>query len=179
MDAEYEPSYCGGVPGTDDRPLGPDEYDIAGAVTGAVEAAALIGAHRVTDGDAVVALASSGLHANGYSLARHVFFDVTSWDVHRHVDELGRTLGEEMLEPTRIYDSKRVGSGSTLKGTQVVTLPIRGATDPPQWEPPVEQLDLDAAVRAIGSVKFPIPQNRSSTRSSATRESTVPSPFWP
>jgi phosphoribosylformylglycinamidine cyclo-ligase len=83
--------------------LGPDEYDIAGAVTGVVEADALLGADRVVDGDAVVALASSGLHANGYSLARHVFFDVAGWDVHRHVDELGRTLGEEMLEPTRIY----------------------------------------------------------------------------
>jgi phosphoribosylformylglycinamidine cyclo-ligase len=83
--------------------LAPDEYDIAGAVTGVVEADALLGADRVTDGDAVVALASSGLHANGYSLARHVFFDVEGWHVDRHVDELGRTLGEEMLEPTRIY----------------------------------------------------------------------------
>jgi phosphoribosylformylglycinamidine cyclo-ligase len=83
--------------------LAPDEYDIAGAVTGVVEADDLLGAHRVADGDAVVALASSGLHANGYSLARHVFFDVAGWDVHRDVEELGRTLGEEMLEPTRIY----------------------------------------------------------------------------
>lgn len=83
--------------------LAPDEYDIAGAVTGVVEADRLLGADRVEEGDAVVALASSGLHANGYSLARHVFFDVAGWDVDRHVDELGRTLGEEMLEPTRIY----------------------------------------------------------------------------
>ena len=83
--------------------LAPDEYDIAGAVTGVVEADDLLGAHRVADGDAVIALASSGLHANGYSLARHVFFDVAGWDVHRNVPELGRTLGEELLEPTRIY----------------------------------------------------------------------------
>jgi len=83
--------------------LAPDEYDIAGAVTGVVEADALLGAHRVASGDAVIALASSGLHANGYSLARHVFFDVAGWDLDRHVDELGRTLGEEMLKPTRIY----------------------------------------------------------------------------
>jgi phosphoribosylformylglycinamidine cyclo-ligase len=46
---------------------------------------------------------SSGLHANGYSLARHVFFTLARWDLHRNVDELGRTLGEELLEPTRIY----------------------------------------------------------------------------
>lgn len=83
--------------------LGPDEYDLAGATTGVVEADAVLGSHRVADGDAVVALASSGLHANGYSLARHVFFTVAGWSLERTVPELGRTLGEEMLEPTRIY----------------------------------------------------------------------------
>jgi phosphoribosylformylglycinamidine cyclo-ligase len=83
--------------------LGPDEYDVAGATTGVVEADDLLGPHRVRPGDAVLALASSGLHANGYSLARRVFFDHAGWDVHRHVDGLGRTLGEELLEPTRIY----------------------------------------------------------------------------
>jgi phosphoribosylformylglycinamidine cyclo-ligase len=83
--------------------LDPDEYDIAGATTGVVEADRLLGPHRVVAGDAVLALASSGLHSNGYSLARRVFFDHAGWDVHRHVDELGRMLGEELLEPTRIY----------------------------------------------------------------------------
>jgi phosphoribosylformylglycinamidine cyclo-ligase len=48
-------------------------------------------------------MASSGLHSNGYSLARHVFFATAAWDVHKQVPELGRTLGEELLEPTRIY----------------------------------------------------------------------------
>jgi phosphoribosylformylglycinamidine cyclo-ligase len=48
-------------------------------------------------------MASSGLHSNGYSLARHVLFGTAGWDVDRHVDALGRTLGEELLEPTRIY----------------------------------------------------------------------------
>jgi phosphoribosylformylglycinamidine cyclo-ligase len=83
--------------------LGPDEYDVAGATTGVVEADDLLGPHRVVVGDAVVALASSGLHSNGYSLARRVFFDHAGWDVDRYVDVLGRTLGDELLEPTRIY----------------------------------------------------------------------------
>jgi phosphoribosylformylglycinamidine cyclo-ligase len=83
--------------------LAPDEYDIAGATTGVVEADAVLGPHRVQAGDAVVALASSGLHSNGYSLARRVFFDHAGWSLERDVPELGRTLGEELLEPTRIY----------------------------------------------------------------------------
>ncbi len=83
--------------------LGADEYDLAGAGTGVVEADALLGAERVRAGDAVIAMASSGLHSNGYSLVRRVFFDLAGWDVHRHVDEFGRELGEELLEPTRIY----------------------------------------------------------------------------
>jgi phosphoribosylformylglycinamidine cyclo-ligase len=83
--------------------LAPDEYDVAGAGTGVVEADDLLGADRVRAGDVVVAMASSGLHSNGYSLARHVLFDRAGWDVDRDVPELGRTLGEELLEPTRIY----------------------------------------------------------------------------
>ena len=83
--------------------LGADEYDIAGAVTGVVEADDVLGAHRVVDGDAVVAMASSGLHSNGYSLARHTFFEVAGWSLDRDVPDFGRSLGEEMLEPTRIY----------------------------------------------------------------------------
>ncbi len=82
--------------------LGPNEYDVAGAVTGVVEADALLGPERVRAGDVVVALASSGLHSNGYSLVRKVL-DVAGWSYDRHVDELGRTVGEELLEPTRLY----------------------------------------------------------------------------
>jgi phosphoribosylformylglycinamidine cyclo-ligase len=83
--------------------LGPDEYDLAGAATGVVDEPDLLGPHRVGPGDVIVALGSSGLHSNGYSLARDVFFTRAGWDVHRHVAALGRTLGEELLEPTRIY----------------------------------------------------------------------------
>ncbi|MDO9377204.1 MAG: phosphoribosylformylglycinamidine cyclo-ligase [Nocardioidaceae bacterium] len=82
--------------------LGPDEYDVAGSTTGVVEAEKLLGAHRVQPGDAVVAMASSGLHANGYSLVRRVFDDA-GWELDRDVPELGRTLGEELLTPTRLY----------------------------------------------------------------------------
>ncbi len=81
----------------------PDVYDVAGAATGVVEADELLGPDRVAARDVVVAMASSGLHSNGYSLARHVLFRSAGWDVSRHVPELGRTVGEELLEPTRIY----------------------------------------------------------------------------
>ncbi|NSC22938.1 phosphoribosylformylglycinamidine cyclo-ligase [Streptomyces albus subsp. chlorinus] len=83
--------------------LGPDEYDVAGAGTGVVEADAVLGPERIRAGDAVVAMASSGLHSNGYSLVRHVVFDRAGWTLERQVPEFGRTLGEELLEPTKIY----------------------------------------------------------------------------
>jgi phosphoribosylformylglycinamidine cyclo-ligase len=80
-----------------------DAYDVAGAATGVVEAAHLLGPGRVRPGDVVLAMASSGLHANGYSLVRHVLLEQAGWSLDRDVPELGRTLGEELLEPTRIY----------------------------------------------------------------------------
>ncbi|MBZ4318029.1 phosphoribosylformylglycinamidine cyclo-ligase [Streptomyces huiliensis] len=83
--------------------LGADEFDVAGAGTGVVEADRLLGAERVRAGDVVIAMASSGLHSNGYSLVRHVLLDRAGWSLDREVPELGRTLGEELLEPTRIY----------------------------------------------------------------------------
>ena len=84
--------------------LGADEYDVAGAATGVVEADALLGPDRVEVGDVLVAMASSGLHSNGYSLVRAVVKHA-GWELDRHVAELGRTLGEELLEPTRVYAS--------------------------------------------------------------------------
>ncbi len=79
-----------------------EEYDIAGAATGVVEADALLGPDRVRAGDLVLALGSSGLHSNGYSLIRRVLAEA-GWQYDRQVPELGRSLGEELLEPTRIY----------------------------------------------------------------------------
>ncbi len=77
-----------------------DEYDLAGFTVGAAEQDALCGAHRVRDGDAVVALASSGVHANGFSLIRRIIAESGADLDHRFGDA---TLGETLLEPTRIY----------------------------------------------------------------------------
>ena len=83
--------------------LRPDEYDMAGATTGVVERAKILGPERVRPGDRVVALASSGLHSNGYSLVRHVLLTQGGLRLEAHIDELGRTLGEELLTPTKVY----------------------------------------------------------------------------
>jgi phosphoribosylformylglycinamidine cyclo-ligase len=83
--------------------LDAQEYDVAGAGTGVVEEDAVLGPQRVEVGDAVIAIASSGLHSNGYSLVRHVFFTMAGWALDRTVPELGRTLGEELLVPTHVY----------------------------------------------------------------------------
>ncbi|PRY41301.1 phosphoribosylformylglycinamidine cyclo-ligase [Umezawaea tangerina] len=83
--------------------MAPDEYDVAGAATGIVEADAVLGADKVRLDDVIIAMGSSGLHSNGYSLVRKVLLDNAGWDLSRHVDEFGRTVGEELLEPTTIY----------------------------------------------------------------------------
>ena len=82
--------------------MAPDEYDVAGAATGVVEADRVLGAEKVRAGDVLVALGSSGLHSNGYSLVRRVI-EHAGWDLEREVPEFGRTLGQELLEPTRLY----------------------------------------------------------------------------
>ncbi len=83
--------------------LGPGEYDIAGAGTGVVEASRLLGPALVQADDVIVAMASSGLHSNGYSLARYVLLGQGGPGLHAYIDEFDRTVGEELLEPTRIY----------------------------------------------------------------------------
>ncbi|QWW19764.1 phosphoribosylformylglycinamidine cyclo-ligase [Schaalia sp. 19OD2882] len=82
--------------------MDPDDYDIAGAATGVVDASRILGAERVVAGDVLVAMASSGLHSNGYSLVRAVV-DRVGLPLEAHVAEFGRSLGEELLEPTRLY----------------------------------------------------------------------------
>jgi len=88
--------------------LGPDDYDVAGAAVGAVEADARLGPHLVRDGDVVIAMGSSGLHSNGYSLVRHILkskgisYSDTS-------TELGGVVGEVLLEPTRLYTVPLLG----------------------------------------------------------------------
>ena len=79
------------------------DYDLAGFCVGVVERDAIIDGRHVQPGDAVLGLESSGLHSNGYSLARKVVFEHAGLKVTDHVPELGRTVGDALLEPTRIY----------------------------------------------------------------------------
>jgi phosphoribosylformylglycinamidine cyclo-ligase len=132
--------------------LEPDEYDVAGAAFGVVEADDLLGPGRVRPGDSVVAMASSGLHSNGYSLVRRVF-GRAGWSYERHVDEFGRTLGEELLEPTRIYAADALdlagalrddlhalshvtGGGLAANLARVLPDGVHAVVDRGTWQPP-------------------------------------------
>ncbi len=148
--------------------LAPDEYDIAGAATGVVEAADLLGAKLVRPGDVVIAMASSGLHSNGYSLVRHVLLAPgaaggAGRSLEGHVDDLGKTLGEELLVPTRIYAkacldlarrtrthamSHITGGGLAANLERVLPTEVTVTLDRATWElPPVFRL-----VQATGDV---------------------------
>jgi phosphoribosylformylglycinamidine cyclo-ligase len=146
--------------------LGPDDYDVAGAAVGVVEAADLLGPEKVRDGDVVLAIASSGLHSNGYSLVRKVI-EVAGWTLDRHVPELGRTLGEELLEPTRVYAadllalardaeahvhaySHITGGGLAANLARVLPVGLAATVDRSSWTvPPVFDL-----VRELGQVPW-------------------------
>jgi len=80
-----------------------NEYDLVGFATGLVDADQIIDGSEIAIGHRLIGVASSGLHSNGYSLVRRIFFDWLKMSVNDHVDEFGRTLGEELIEPTRIY----------------------------------------------------------------------------
>jgi phosphoribosylformylglycinamidine cyclo-ligase len=79
------------------------EYDLAGFVVGALEKKKIIDPEAIAVGDVLIGLPSTGLHSNGYSLARKALLEKGRFKVHQRVTELGRTLAEELLEPTRIY----------------------------------------------------------------------------
>ena len=79
------------------------EYDLAGFAVGIVEDAQLIDGSSVTVGDRLIAIASSGLHSNGYSLVRKVLLDHQKMNLESHVEEIGGVLGEELLRPAKIY----------------------------------------------------------------------------
>jgi phosphoribosylformylglycinamidine cyclo-ligase len=80
-----------------------DEYDLAGFAVGVVERSKIIDGHLIEDGDIIIGLPSSGLHSNGYSLARKVLLEKSGWKTDNYIPELGKTLGEELITPTRIY----------------------------------------------------------------------------
>ena len=146
--------------------LDPDEYDVAGSTTGVVDAANLLGSELVRPGDVVIAMEASGLHSNGYSLVRHVLLNTAGWALDRDVPELGRTLGEELLTPTRIYAkaclalaaetdthamSHVTGGGLAANLERVLPDTVAVTIDRSTWTPqPIFDL-----VRQVGSVPQP------------------------
>ncbi len=80
-----------------------DEYDLAGFAVGAVDRSRIIDGSLIQDGDMIIALPSSGIHSNGYSLVRKVLLEKAGLKLEQYIDELGKTLGEELLTPTKIY----------------------------------------------------------------------------
>ncbi|MGI6628809.1 MAG: phosphoribosylformylglycinamidine cyclo-ligase [Bacillota bacterium] len=102
---------------------GPGEYDLAGFSVGALTKDQIVDGKGIRQGDILVGFASSGLHSNGYTLARHVFLEMARWSVERYVEDFGRTLGEELLEPTRIYAPLvlKIRDSVTLKGAAHIT----------------------------------------------------------
>jgi len=95
--------------------MAPDGYDIAGAAVGVVEADAVLGPERVQHGDVVVAIASSGLHSNGFSLVRHIL-DQRGLSYTDRSEELGGVVGEVLLEPTRLYTAPLLSGIDELPG---------------------------------------------------------------
>ncbi|REK09018.1 MAG: phosphoribosylformylglycinamidine cyclo-ligase [Planctomycetota bacterium] len=81
----------------------PGDYDLAGFCVGVAERTKLIDGSGISPGDRVLGIPSSGLHSNGFSLVRKIVFDIAGLKIDQHVDELGTTVGEALLEPTRIY----------------------------------------------------------------------------
>jgi len=94
------------------------DYDLAGFVVGVVDREAIIDGSTIRPGNVIIGLASSGLHSNGYSLVRKICLDDLQLRVDQQIDELGCTLGEELLRPTRIYVQSVLGvlEAHTLNG---------------------------------------------------------------
>ena len=145
--------------------LKPDEYDVAGAATGVVERAKILGAEHVVPGDVVLAMESSGLHSNGYSLVRHVL-GKSRWTLDRYVPELGRTLGEELLVPTRVYArdclalmeavevhamSHITGGGLANNLARVIPASCEVRIDRATWRPPA----VFGLIQQVGDISQP------------------------
>jgi phosphoribosylformylglycinamidine cyclo-ligase len=141
-----------------------DDYDISGTGVGVVNADAVLGPERVQAGDVLIALGSSGLHSNGYSLVRHTLLETAGLRLDATPDLLeGRTLGDELLIPTRIYardclalaaecDARAFAhiTGGGLAGNLVRMLPpgLEAVVDRATWEPQA----VFELIRAAGNV---------------------------
>lgn len=99
------------------------EYDLAGFVVGVLEKKQIIDPAAIVAGDVLIGIPSSGLHSNGYSLARKVLLERGRLKLRQRIPELGRTLGEELLEPTRIYAkiTAKLFSEFAIKGAAHIT----------------------------------------------------------
>jgi phosphoribosylformylglycinamidine cyclo-ligase len=99
------------------------EYDVAGFIVGVVDREKVIDGKRITPGDVLLALPSAGLHTNGYSLARKLFFEVAGYDAHEHLPALGSTVGEALLAPHTSYLNAldRLLDGGHIKGLAHIT----------------------------------------------------------
>jgi phosphoribosylformylglycinamidine cyclo-ligase len=130
---------------------GEGEYDLAGFIVGVAEKSRLINGRAIAVGDLLVGVPSSGLHTNGYSLARRIAFDQLGLTVDRHIPELGRTLGEAFLAPHRSYlplvrpllDGGRIkglahitGGGITENLPRVLPHGTAAVVDAAAWEVP-------------------------------------------
>ncbi len=80
-----------------------DEYDLAGFAVGVVDRNKIIDGSKIDEGDIIIGLPSTGIHSNGYSLVRKIIFEKMNYDTDKYIDELGKTIGEEIITPTRIY----------------------------------------------------------------------------
>jgi len=101
----------------------PDEFDMAGFAVGVVEKSHLLNGHNIKAGDVIIGLPSSGIHSNGYSLVRRVLLEAAGLRLDQVIDELGQTLGECLLTPTRIYVSiiRKLLSEVDVKGMAHIT----------------------------------------------------------
>lgn len=129
---------------------GEEEYDIAGFAVGVVERSRIISGKDIATGDVVIGLGSSGLHSNGYSLARKALLEVAGYSAANFLPELGRTVGEELLLPTRIYvkSVQAILDKFTIKGMAHIT--GGGLTENiPRILPPKVQVVLDPSTWPI------------------------------
>jgi len=140
------------------------EYDLAGFAVGVVERSAMLGKEKIQQGDVVIGVASSGLHSNGYSLARRVLFEKQGWTPETQVPDLSELLGEALLRPTTIYVKlvKALLGSSQLHGLAHITgggitgnlpriLPEHCAAviDRKSWEPP----SIFAVIQQAGTIE--------------------------